>query len=273
MKNKRILAIALCIGLILSSLNGIFISYANNDAKNKVSNNELSMVQAPAQNIIELEPDLSEISIISDKDDVNSKNEGFIIYEGSKLILDPDNSRDAFNINKEDVENLVKKGFTVQEIFEADDIANEIYEDPIKLLERSKSSDKPMKEVKSEILKERKDNTIKELTTKYGNEYKKLQNEKFAEDEIITFFEYIESNNLKFTNELMKEYKTKGQEFFRENKKSNLTDATKKQYSLSDKEAEGLTEDVIATLNSISKKENKSLKELIKDYQTCLKNK
>jgi hypothetical protein len=230
---------------------------------------EFGQSLAGAQNIAELEAEVSDNPTSSSIGlSANSDGKTVILYEGSRKTSDHENpyAEDLYDITSKDIETLMADGFTVQEIFEADDMGNELDVDPKELLSMKKETGRSLKELKEEILQERKDDCLNYLKNKYSKGYAKLKSEKLGQDEILMILEYIDSNNIQVTDDLIKEYRNKGKDLFREAKKSSLSEGLKKKYGITDKEAVKLSDDLIRWFETISKKTDKPVKELIKEY-------
>lgn len=275
MKCKKYIAIALCLGITASSFNGFFISYAENGPTGTDSaETEYSQGLAGTQNIAELEAEVPDNATTPSADVLSaSEDNDVILYEGSRNSSDKDNpfADDVFGIGGEELNALVEEGFTIQEILEADDISNEILVAPKELLEMKKETNKSLAELKEAILKERKDNSIRYLKNKYAKEFDKLKKDKLSEDEIISILVYADTNKVQVTDDLLKQYKKTGKELFRQSVKTGLSDEFKKKYSISDKDAAKLTDELIKMFEEIAKKTNKPVKEIITSYLKDLK--
>lgn len=269
MKNKKIFAIALSVSLLTSSLSGVYISYAKSEViKNDPSNYEVSEsmnefeVLAPTPSITQLEPELYNMEDLSKaKLPADNKETSEVIYKGRKII-DPVLRKDVYNISGNDIEELIKQGFTIEDIFKADELANNIYEDPKSLLKMKAETGKSLEEVKDDMIKERKAKAVNSIKDKHEKEYNKLQKEGFTDDEIISFISYLDMNQLQLTDSLIGEYKISDEKIFKE-KNNKLSAEFKKKYKISDKEAVGLTDDLVKAMEKLSKKTGKPVRELL----------
>lgn len=277
MKNRKIMAITLCIGILASSFGGTLISNAKNDKSEftiKKNNSSLdnSMVSVlPSQKIIELEPEVySTENVPSDKIITASDKEGEILYKGTLSTLNPE-GKDMFYIGEKEIEDMMQKGYSVEDIFEADKISNEIGIEPEALLEKKAASNKSLEQIKKDVLAESREKTISELKNKYKNEYKKLKGKNLKETEIINLLAYADVNNVKVSDTLINEYQKNGDKVFKkaknEIKANKVSQETKKEYQLSEAETKDLSEELIGKLEVLSKKTGISVEELAKGYQ------
>ncbi|MBU5334083.1 hypothetical protein KQI61_17970 [Anaerocolumna aminovalerica] len=272
MKNKKIYAIALIICLLTSSLSGVYISFAKSEAiKKETSNYELSeeLIEfeklAPKPSITELEPEqynkeeLTKVELATD----NIKSSE-VIYEGRKIISSVQ-KKDIYNINENDIEELIKQGFSIQDIFQADEIANEINEDPINLLKMKLETGKTLKEVKDDVIKARKEKIVKNIQNNFKKEYTRLLEDGFKENEIISILCYMDMNNLQLTDSLIAEYKSSGEKLFK-SKKIKLSEEYKSKYKITNRDSLGLTDDIVKAMEKLSKKTGKPVDELINSF-------
>lgn len=303
MKSKKYLAVALSISILASSFSGVYISYAGNNIPEREIIDEDQTSRAPEPYIIEWEPEVNndqsdlylsnmeDQSIIKDTSLIQDK----IIIEDEKLIedsiadeqlkasniktsisdktninsdfsLEIGNDEDIYNIGKADIEKLIQEGFTIQDIIDADNIANEIGEDPLKILEMTNNNKKSIQGIKKDILQENKDKALNKLKIKYEKEYKKLVKANLTEDQIIAFLGYIDINDLKMTDDLIKEYRKLGVELFKKNNECTLSAENKKKYKISDKDEKILNDKLIQAFEKYSKESKISVQDIIHNY-------
>jgi hypothetical protein len=277
MKNRKFMAITLCIGILASSFGGTLISNAKNDKneftikKNDASLDNSMVSVLPSQKIIELEPEVYNTeNVPSDKIITASDKEGEILYKGTLSTLNPE-EKDMFNIGEKEIEDMMQKGYSVEDIFEADKISNEIGIEPEALLEKKEATNKSLEQIKKDVLAESREKTTSELKNKYKNEYKKLKDKNLKEMEIINLLAYADVNNVKVSDTLINEYQKNGDKVFKkaknEIKVNEVSQETKKEYQLSEAETKDLSEELIDKLEVLSKKTGISVEELAKGYQ------
>ena len=268
MKNKKIIASILAASLLLSSFSGAFLSYAKSEATQKDTSNNTNEVasefeKAPTPSVTELKPELNDKKTVTKAVLPAVKPSSKIIYKSTEI--GDSTQEDIYNIDGDDVDELLEQGFTIKDLFKADEIANTILEDPKNLLKMKKETGKTLDEVKDMILEERKQIVIEDIKTNHEKEYNKLVEKELTEDEIISMISYIDRNELQLTDSLIKEYKNSGDKKFKE-KKDTLSKEYKTKYKLSDKDSVGLTDEKLDALEKISEMTGKPMKELLKNF-------
>lgn len=275
MKNKKIIAITLCIGLVVSSFGGYVTGYSKNEdskftAKEYDSRLDNSGVEVlPSQNLVKLAPEVTEPEkTVYDKAIITS-NEGEILYKGTMATLDP-NMPDMYNLEEKEIKSMMEKGYSVEDIFEADKISNEIGIEPEALLEKKDSSNKSLEQIKKDVLDENKKKTFTKLKATYKTEYEKLKNKKIGEDEIMNLLAYADINKVKITDTMLATYRKEGEKFFQKattkTTGSQLSQNKKAEYQLTDTEASSISDETLSKLEALSQKTGKPVKELVKAY-------
>ncbi len=269
-KNRKTISIILCIGIITSSFSGFITTYAKNE---NMKEQDILTLKAPEQNITESLPEVVDQEPDESKNEILTTNEGYILYQGTRTRYDSEGSESiTYSLSKEEIVSLMESGYRMQDIFEVDDISNEIYIDPMELFQLKEGTDKSWKELKDDVLKQRKDDCITYLKSKYKKEISTLENEGMNKDEIIQFLMNADAEGLKINDGLIKEYQSKGTDTFKHEKNKGLSDNTKKKYSISDKDAAKLTEEQIIMIEKVAKNTDKPVKELIKSFIKSIKN-
>lgn len=198
MKLKKNIVFMAIVILITACFGGLVTIYAKNyndsSADTALNDTELPF---PTPDMEVLEPDLRTQELPKAK----SKESEVVIYKGPKSELS------VYNIELEDILALKEKGYSLQEIYEADAIGNLIFVDPKKLLDKKDKTNKPLKEVKNDILKERKkkENNVTSKTKKKLS-LSDDDTEILSEDLVIEM-ERISKETKKSVKELVKVYK------------------------------------------------------------------
>jgi len=275
MKNKKIIAIALCVGIVVSSFSGYVTGYTKFEPneftakKLDASLDNSGTSTLPPINVIEINAEDMKPENNPNKIVVTSDDDGEILYKGTKSTLDPD-SKDMFNIGEEEIEAMMQEGYSVEDIFEADKISNETGIEPEMLLEKKAETNKSLEEIKKDILEESREKTFAKLKETYKKEYDKLKSKKLKESEIMNLLAYTDINNVKVTDELITAYQKSGDELFSkpltEKKESQLSQEKIKEYKLTNTEAESLSEDILTKLEVLAQKTGRSVEELVKAY-------
>jgi len=121
-----------------------------------------------------------------------------------KLDSDGNKIPDKYNFDQKDIRELMKAGFSIKELYQADALGNSLDIDPRILLERMKSEEKALYILEEEI---RADMFYKKLITKYPIEYQVLLEQKFCEDDIITILSFIDLNIVTLMGDFIEEFK------------------------------------------------------------------
>ncbi len=274
MKSKKILSIVLCIGIAASSLGSSLTGYAK-VAKNKsdfdkqeavMDNSSISTL--PSQNLLDMEAEVYDQSKApSDKLVLSSEEE--ILYQGTIAALNPED-RDMFHIGEEEIEDMMKKGYSIEDIFEADRISNELFIDPVILLEEKMDSNKSLEEVKSEILEENRKKVIFNLKDKFGDQYKKLKEMNLEETDIINLLAYSDINNVEISDVLIEEYQRSSDSVLQRRTDDKIEDNALQDEGersrLSESETMAVPEKLKNKLDVLSEKTGKSVEDLINAY-------
>lgn len=226
-KARRIISFFACICIIMPCIAGGYKSYAKSqssvDVAQEYTNLEENNELAPTPSIIELVPEIYDNKLISssksDKELINSisnEKESRTIYKKTKVIT-KSASKDLFNITGDDIEELLSQGYSVEDLFAADELANKIYQDPKLLLEKKKVSGKTFSELEKDIMTEMKESTLKHLKKEYKKEYLKLEKQGYKEEAIIEILGYCMVNKVEITDSLLKEYKVDKEKVLRKN--------------------------------------------------------
>lgn len=275
MKNKKIIAIALCVGIVVSSFSGYVTGYTKFEPneftakKLDASLDNSGTSTLPPINVIEVNAEDMKPENNPKKIVVTSDDDGEILYKGTRSTLDPD-SKDMFNIGEEEIEAMMQEGYSVEDIFEADKISNETGIEPEMLLEKKAETNRSLEEIKKDILEESREKTFAKLKETYKKEYDKLKSKKLKESEIMNLLAYTDINNVKVTDELITAYQKSGDEFFKNSnygiKDSQLSKEMSNEYQLTGDEAKVISDKVLSKLEAISQKTGRPMEELIEGF-------
>lgn len=272
MKNKKPIAIILCIGLLVSSLSNSLVSIAKDNKREGFKKYDMDMDNSmtetlPTATIVEMDSEINNYDYMP-----NNKIAAFeeeILYEGTQSTLDPEQN-DMFHIGEEEIKEMMQKGYSVADIFEADKIANEIFIEPQILLEKTISSNKSLEQIKKDILEESREKAAAILKEKHKDEYERLKNKNMKENEIMLLLAYADVNNMIISDKLIEEYQKIGDKLFEKSKdelnRNALSQETKNKYQISDTSVEDISEELIDKLEILSQKTGKPVKELLKSY-------
>jgi hypothetical protein len=255
MKNKKSIAVILSIGIAVSGFSQIITTYAQNSMEEV----DFSSGKAPEQNITSLEPELFDQNVTPNKDVYGLDNQNAVLYQGIKIRANSKSTKDLYNLGEDEIETLLESGFSIQDIYEADEISNELFVNPVELLNMKKESNKSLTELRSDIINQRKESSNNYLKNKYKNDFKTLQEQGLNEEEIFSLLAYADINNLQVNKELIMNYKNKGSDVFKAGK-NKLSDDTKKKYGITDNDSAKLSDELIQMFEKVSKVQINQLK-------------
>ena len=283
-KNKnKIIAIILCICITVPTFSVGVISFAKANP---------DIIKLPfVENAPISEMNISDVKQTTDTDmksiegksiSVEIPSEGTKeIYKGTKKtivakgteksnFIKNTGTTDRYNLDKDDIEEMLNSGYSIKQIFEADEAGNRIQENPESLLERGKQEKKELKDIEKEIKSERKQKQFDELKVKYPKEYEQLKTEKLKDNEITNLLIFYDLNDVKSITELAGEYGKNGDKALvkaLKAKTTTLSTTKMKEYGIAAGDTNGLSDDILSRMEELSKKTNKPVKELIKGYR------
>ncbi|MEW6183311.1 MAG: hypothetical protein AB1500_09085 [Bacillota bacterium] len=266
MKAKKSALIILVI-LIAASLSIALVSFAQEDqSKNDVSNSD-SLLSSDLQKNEEAAnkpPDVTTTAVDASSEKADRP------YERTR-INDP-RRRDIYNFKPEDVEELLEEGYSLQDILKADEIGNRIYEDPKILLQRKKDENKDLEEIEKDIRSERRQSSLKVLKEKYPEEYQKLLDEQFNEEDQFLILAFEDIYGTESFEGLIDGYKQKGRLVFKEKATkmhSGVSKEKMEQYGLSEEETAGLSKATMDQIIRNCEQHNLPVKETLQKIQAA----
>lgn len=219
-KEKRILAFALAIGLTVSAFSGIGISFA----KGGITQDELeetlddgALMELPSSENSDVEADVKEEKDIP-VNEVVMDQEGQVIHNTENDKSDG-NAEDKYNMGETEIKELMDAGYSASDVYQVDDMANELSIPPLEIIQRLKESGKSVQEVRQEYLDEisttsQEPEQFKKLKEEYPEEYELLQQRGMKEEDILLLLTYLKMNNVSLTDQLIQEFEEKGVELF-----------------------------------------------------------
>lgn len=189
MRKKNVVILGICLAFTVSVVSPVY-AYANPAPPPP------NAIAAPNQTppaLKEYPPKKGEFSKSSITLDIRKK-------------LDPDGNKipDKYNFDQKGIRELMKAGFSIKEIYQADALGNSLDIDPRILLERMKSEEKALYILEEEI---RADMFYEKLIAKYPEEYQELLEQKFSEDDIMTILAFIDLNVVTLMSDFIEEFK------------------------------------------------------------------
>ena len=270
MKNKRVIAIVLSASVLLTSVGTVFASVSNGKLTIPLNVSQLFTGVEPEKSEQKSTDQLSKTLNLKTPDKLETikltPDEGDVLYKGTKQSLDK-NSKDKYNFDENDVRELLTNGYTIQDIFKADEIANRIDEDSKSLLERKKESKKDLNTIEKDIKAERIHTYLEKLKNRHLDEYNKLAKEDLSEEEQFTILGFFETNDVSSIDQVIKEYKKSGDKGFRKlakQKVKKISDEKASKYNLTDADTTDVSDEEFKNLEEIANSKKLDVKVLLK---------
>ena len=279
MKIKKSIVIILSLCVFLTSFTSL-LTYAQENPKTtkpkllgKITNEKNLKAKKEPQNITPLNTN-NKVGPIKEKEqEIFISGDGEeVVYQGQKKSLSDGTplAENRYHTGPEEIEEFLNSGFSIADIFQADEIGNKIGIEPKKLLERKKEEQKDLDKIKEEIVKERKRNVINSLKEKFPDVYQQLSTEQLNENDMSTLMAFLAYYDVTSIKQLVDEYKSKGTDAFKAYSKKRDTkpsEQVKNKYGLTDEEAQGLSDETLSKLEIIAAKSNKSVKQVLTEYK------
>ncbi|WP_347487983.1 hypothetical protein ABDB91_12165 [Desulfoscipio sp. XC116] len=300
MKNKKTIAVILCVSFLLSGAGFISTGFAGDPMQIKdwfvnqqhmeqtigksTDKKDLSNAQSDAQFLesafdnrptnnslahsANLNIDPPEAIIVE-----NNDNEG-MIYQGERVSLEEGDAfkNDKYHIGKDEMEELIKEGHSIADIFKLDELANRLDEDPQKLLALKKGKNQSWEQVEKSLLMERAEKYLAKLKEKHPEEYEQLQARGLSLEEQFTLMAMYDKHIAPTMQELIKTYEQDGEGGLTniiKNQKpvTNVSKEKIDKYGLTQQDTEEISDEIIQKMEMLSQKTDIPVKELIKGYQ------
>ena len=270
MRKKKILVLSLCLCFIFSSIVYLSIGSANETMK-KFKLNDQSVKSTSAKVVVK---DLNKSMGIPVNNIPISINSGDgVLYQGKKESLQSGDpfQEDKYHIEKEELEDLMEKGHSIADIFKADEMGNRLNVDPKNLLEKKKEKNQKWEEIEKEVLKERAEKFLNKLKEKHPQEFEQLQAAGLSVEEQFTLLAMYDRHIVTSIEQLIDTYKQSGEEGLKNIFKNpkfygKVSKEKMDKHGLTDKDVEGLSDEMIDRMEIISKKANVPVKKLIQGY-------
>ncbi|HBQ26817.1 MAG TPA: hypothetical protein DD791_10530 [Syntrophomonas sp.] len=273
LKSKKILVFALILSFLVSSTCGLSLSFADEVMnKSKMILNVKSFKSVPNKQVVS---DLySGIDAVANDIQIESSNTDGAFYEGERRSMQEGDpyKNDRYNTSQEELAELLDSGYTLEDIFKADEIGNHLKEDPKNILQNKKDKNLKWDEVEKEIVRERAEKYLSKLKDKHPQEFVKLQSAKLSPEEQFTLLAIYDRKLTPSFEQLLNEYQKNGEEALKsiaKNPKSygKVSQEKMDKYGLTEKDVEGLTDDIIERMEIASQRANVNVKEFVKGHQ------
>ncbi|HJV47462.1 MAG TPA: hypothetical protein VJ824_17220, partial [Bacillota bacterium] len=273
-KNKKLLILSLCFGLAFSSIGTLSISSAEELMQKVKSLNDKYITSTPTKK--DISPSEANNSAQAKAQDIELKytNGDGVLYKGKRESLDAGDpfKNDRYHLTQQDIEELLKNGHSIEDIFKADEIGNHINEDPKNLLAKKKEKGTKWEDMEETVTNERAEKFLGQLKEKHPKEFQQLQNQGLKQDEQFVLLSMYDRHLASGMQELIDTYKKDGNEGINrilQNPKqhSNVSKEKIDALGLTADDADGLSEDEIDRIKNLSEKTNIPLKELLNGYK------
>ena len=273
LKNRNILVFSLILSLVISSTICLSFSVADEVmTKNKFILNGKSARSFPNKQVLN---DLySGIDAVVDDINLESSNADGTLYQGERRSLqkgDPFRN-DRYDLSQEEMAELVDSGYSLEDIFKADEIGNHFNENPQTILKNKKEKNLKWDDMEIDIVRDRAEKYLDKLKKKHPQEFAQLEAANLSLEEQFTLLSIYDRHLTPSLEQLISSYKKNGEEALKEIAKNpqsygKVSKANMERHGLSDEEVEGLSDEVIERMEVAAKKANVSVKEFVNGHQ------
>ncbi|SDG03509.1 hypothetical protein SAMN04488542_12416 [Fontibacillus panacisegetis] len=278
-RNRKWIMIPLCLGLAVSLITPGAVGFAEEIVGNF---QEMTLGSAPSTEHIVQVPNLED-KVLEDQVD-NSHLEAFkefrtteeVVHESveiqpqvnssiaKSLTVDVQN-KDLFQLTQEQMEDLIMKGYSIEDLYQLDELANKILIDPLTIAERKEGSDQSWAELESVLTKEIEANQLSSLSKEYQEQYSQLSKEKLTDHEKLVLLISYDLGKGSIT-ELLDAYRDGGEKGV-VTFKSKATVQAQSKNSKSSKTA--VDPDVLERIQALAKETGISESELLEQLQVA----
>ncbi|KOY15905.1 ribbon-helix-helix domain-containing protein [Paenibacillus xylanivorans] len=266
----------LCAGLVISLISPGTTGFAEAVVEHF---NEVLLGKPEAQHIIEVPDQAPDIKV-----EHNNHLERFQEFVSQEEIVHEDkvvqpltntatarlmavdvDRKDVFNLSQEQIEDYLAKGYSIEDLYQLDELANRLLIAPQVIESRKESSKLTWTDLEKLLVQEQEAEQLNALSQDYPKEYAQLQKEKFSDREVlILLISYDEGKgNL---SELLKVYRSQGEPGL-----ANYKGTVQK--SLQSKTSKGsessIDPEVLERIHVLSKDTGVPLSDLLEQYHTA----
>lgn len=221
--NKRFrkwIILPLCAGLIVSLISPGTTGFAEAVVEQF---KEVVLGKAPTDHIIQVPDQEPDITVA--QNDQLDKFKGFtsqeeVVHQSNEIMpeLNPTTARtlsvdmeskDLFNLSQEQMENFLSQGYSIEDLYQLDELSNRVLIDPQTVAAR-KESDITWTELEKTLMQEKEAAQLISLSKVYSQEYIELQKEDLKDREMLLLLISYDAGKGTIS-ELLKVYKSKGE--------------------------------------------------------------
>ncbi|WP_337104421.1 hypothetical protein [Paenibacillus sp. YIM B09110] len=230
--NNKLIVLSLCTGIVFSSFGGITFG-----SDNKGSNQEL------VQPGLQLTPPTDSFQAEYEEVIIDGTEQEAALYTGTTSRLGGEYTIDPHTVDGEELEKLLNEGYELKEIFNADEIANQVGLAPVDILTANVDG-LSVGELREEVLKQRENSLKMKLKAEFSSDFSELQSLDLTEDEVYVLLLGKKENAELNIAEIAENYQAQGKSSINdmllmiennEIQKSNITDTQQNDVNL-DKE-------------------------------------
>lgn len=211
-KHKKAIAIVLLACLSMPTLFGS-LAYARSRGLNLADMS--GFIKDPKINYIDLYKDNN----LDEKDESPKQirlqlGQDNPVYSGEDISAqNPSDTKesDIYNFDKNDVEELINKGFTVEEIIEADALGNEILEEPKEILKQKRKTKTDFNKIKEDKVNQKSKDILDKLVKKYPEEAAALNRKEFSDKDKLEILIHEDVYGIESFDDFIVQYQSEGQ--------------------------------------------------------------
>lgn len=267
MRKKKIIIWTLCISLVLPQflVQSLSLAQGAGEKFGNLMSNHFSI----KEDAIRLDRQPVEKTIQEQVFQESSSPVQETVFEGQRISIDPE-AEDFFELEPEEISQLLQEGYTVEDIYLADELGNELGEHPMDLLQEKDNQKKlDWKAFEESVKDEIRNEQFESIKKEYAEEMTQLQAAGLSEEMQFTLLLYAKTNH-ESIDDVLKNYKKDGEKAVKtkkNHKKHSVSKENLKKYNLKESEVIGLTDDILDRLVQVAKATNKDVKKVIQDYQ------
>lgn len=269
---SRLIVLGLVVAITATALCVTTFAVQGNISNIAESNDQSSQTQI-GDNIQNIQPSINNAPVTQTASTSlpnNNSNETKYIDQRAVDKNNSNSGKDIYTYSKSDLEELVKQGYSIKNIYEADKVGNSILVNPKTILKRSKDENKDVEGVKQEIISERQTNVLRTLQSKYPNEYNQMVQQQLDDNQKRRLLEFIDRNDVKSVDTLISDYKVNGDQAltkYKNLKTNTVSQDNINKYNLTQDDVKFLNDNTIKNIENVSQKTGIPVKDIIAKMQ------
>ncbi|WP_433943164.1 hypothetical protein [Paenibacillus sp. SN-8-1] len=274
---KKLMVAAICLGVLVSPFSSVTTGFAaevlsqfNEKILGKPADKPFIQVPNKEGNItVNANEDLEKFKGFTSESSVAHTEKEYqpkVNPATSKSFKVDNKKSDLFNLSKQQIEDLVTKGYSVDDIYKIDELANKLLIDPQTIITR-KEGDKLDWAKLGEVLQQEKDTSMLQVLIKeHPSEYQQIKNEKLTDQNKILLLSSLDQGKGSITD-LLSTFKSKGEKAVTNYESAKSVKVESQSTNSSD--STDIDPNVLTRLKGISEKTGTPLNELISKYKSA----